>query len=282
MSLVRRWFIASRPKTLLVSLTPIIIGTKLSAPYGPIEWNTLAFIFIGAVAIQVGTNFVNDYVDFKRGTDTDDRKGPQRALQTGDIHMTHMKRAAILAFIIAGLASLYLIYIGGLPILIIAISSIVSGILYTAGPFSLAYLGIADVFAFAFFGPVAVWGTTYLLTGSSLVESLILGCIPGCFSMAILSVNNLRDIEEDRQAEKKTLAVRFGKRFVQFEYLFCHIAVYGILIYQALTTQMLSLSFWLFPFSLLLIKEAFTLNDSALNQTLAKTSFLLFLMGLLL
>jgi 1,4-dihydroxy-2-naphthoate polyprenyltransferase len=282
MSSIKHWVIASRPKTLFASFAPLIIGFSLSWSSG-INPITAIFIVIGAVSIQIGTNFSNDYFDFKQGADTTDRKGPERAVQTGLISGKSMKKATIFMFIIAALASIYLIYIGGLPILIIAISSIISGVLYTAGPYSLAYLGIADLFAFAFFGPIAVSGTAYLLTGQWTLQSVIVGSIPGFFSMGLLIVNNIRDQNEDRAAGKKTLTVRFGLTFSRWQYIVCHVGVYAIALYLYLLEKNSSIIVLAIgvPFSHKLINDTFKKTGKALNATLAKTAIMMLGMSIL-
>lgn len=276
MSNLTHWLLAARPKTLFASLAPLVLGFSLSMTT-PINLLTALCIVIGALSIQIGTNFANDYFDFKQGADTSDRKGPTRAVQTGLISAQSMKHATLLMFSIAALSSLYLIYIGGLPVLFIALASIVSGILYTAGPYSLAYLGIADLFAFAFFGPIAVSGTVYLLTGKWTAQSLLLGCIPGLFSMAILIVNNIRDHNEDRLAGKKTLTVRFGVMFSQIHYILCHILVYITAGYSVLVEGQTALKSIVLgiPFSLILIRETLKKTGKELNATLAKTAMMM-------
>ena len=168
---------------------------------------------LGAILIQIGTNFYNDYADFLKGADTSDRKGPMRATQAGLVKPESMKRATIAVFALAVASGLYLIWRGGLPVLMIGVFSILFGILYTAGRYSLAYLGIADLFVLVFFGPVAVGGTYYVQALA--IESVVLvaGFAPGLLAVAILLVNNIRDIDEDRAAGKKTLIVRMGRRF---------------------------------------------------------------------
>jgi 1,4-dihydroxy-2-naphthoate polyprenyltransferase len=280
---LKLWFFATRPKTLLASLSPLILGISLSLGHAPLNKLTLSLIITGAICIQIGTNFANDYYDFKQGADTETRKGPTRAVQAGWIQPSTMKTAMIMTFCMAALCSLYLIYIGGIPILLIATSSIISGILYTAGPYSLAYLGIADIFAFAFFGPIAVGGTVYLLTGSVTLTSLLLGFIPGCFSMGLLSINNLRDCNEDKLAGKKTLAVRFGSKFVKAEYVSCHLLIYFTVLISYVNNLTSPHIIWVLlgvPLSLVLIKDVFIKIGISLNQTLGQTAGLMFVFTL--
>lgn len=148
-----------------------------------------------------------------------ERIGPVRATVAGLVKPSEMRWAFILAFSLSALSGFFLIFIGGLPILIIGFLSILFGILYTGGPFPLGYKGLADIFVLVFFGPVAVGGTYYLQTLDMNVIVLLAGLSPGLISTALLSVNNLRDIHTDKKAGKKTLAVRFGPIFVRTEYL---------------------------------------------------------------
>jgi len=187
---------------------------------GKVHWLSAVLAAVGAILIQIGTNFSNDYYDYFRGADKKERLGPLRVTQAGLVKPETMKRATILVFSLAFASGIYLIYRGGWPVLIIGLLSILFGILYTAGPYPLGYNGLGDIFVLIFFGLVAVGGTYYVqaLEINSLV--LLAGLSPGLFSTAILTVNNLRDIASDKQAGKKTLAVRFGEDFARLEYLF--------------------------------------------------------------
>ncbi len=215
------WIDALRPKTLPAAAAPVLIGAALAFADGAIQPMVLAVTFIAAMLIQIGTNLANDYYDHFKGADTADRLGPVRATNAGLVKPSQMKAAFVIAFALAATAGLYLVYKGGLPILVIGVVSIACGVLYTAGPFALGYTGLADVFVLVFFGPVAVGGTYYLQTGTINSVVIIAGLAPGLLSTAILTVNNFRDIETDAQAGKKTLAVRFGYNFAIYEYIFC-------------------------------------------------------------
>ncbi len=219
LSRVKIWILASRPKTLWAAVSPVIIGTAMAYGDGKVHWIAAIFAAIGAILIQIGTNFSNDYFDFVHGADRKGRLGPLRVTQAGLVKPQIMKNATILVFSLAILTGIFLIWRAGWPILIVGVLSILFGILYTAGPYPLGYNGLGDIFALIFFGIVAVGGTYYVqaLQINGLV--LLAGLSPGLFSMAILTVNNLRDIYTDRKAGKKTLAVRFGENFARMEYL---------------------------------------------------------------
>ena len=168
---------------------------------------------VGALLITIGTNFCNDYADYASGADTINRKGPTRVTQAGLLSPRQVKVATFIVFALVTVLGVYLIYRAGWVVLLIGFSSIFAGIFYTAGPWPYGYKGLGELFVILFFGPVAVGGTYYVQTLEITSEVLILGFAPGLLGAAILIVNNIRDIEEDRQANKLTLMVRFGRRF---------------------------------------------------------------------
>jgi 1,4-dihydroxy-2-naphthoate octaprenyltransferase len=217
----RVWIWAARPKTLGAAVAPVLVGTGMAVEAG--AWHPLsAFLaLLGAVLIQIGVNYHNDYADYVQGADTEDRVGPLRVTQAGLVAPKTMRRATIVVFGLAVLSGLYLIYRGGWPILAVGIASIGAAVWYTAGRYSLAALGLADLFVFVFFGPVAVGGTYYVQALSLSPEVLVAGAGPGLLSIAILLVNNVRDVAEDREAGKRTLVVRFGRRFGVVAYGTC-------------------------------------------------------------
>lgn len=206
------WLLAARPKTLWAAFAPVLLGTALAVEDGAFHALSALSALLAAVLIQVGTNYANDYHDFVKGADTDRRKGPTRVTQAGLVSPDAVKRAAFVAFGLAFLAGLYLVMRGGWPILVIGSLSILFGVLYTAGRYSLAYLGLADFFVLVFFGPVAVAGTHFVQALEFSPIAVLVGLGPGFLSTAILLVNNTRDVEEDREAGKKTLIVRFGRK----------------------------------------------------------------------
>ncbi|MDX1438935.1 MAG: 1,4-dihydroxy-2-naphthoate polyprenyltransferase [Rubricoccaceae bacterium] len=225
------WLLASRPKTLSVTLSPVLLGTAFAISDS--AFHGLAFVcaLVSGLLIQIGTNFANDYEDYVRGADTEFRKGPTRVTQSGMVSPQAVKRAAIITFSLAVAAGGYLIFRGGWPILVLGLVSIASGIAYTAGRYALAYTGLADLFVLAFFGPIAVGGTYYVqaLTLPSYV--LIAGIGPGLIAVGTLIVNNVRDINEDRAANKRTLIVRFGRRFGELYYVTCYVIAAVIPVY---------------------------------------------------
>ena len=215
------WILAARPKTLFASLCPVAIGAAVAAHEAKFHLPSLLAALIGAVAIQIGTNYCNDYFDFFQGADTKDRKGPTRAVQAGLVAPASMLRATVAAFLMAGAATIYLTYRAGWPFLLIGGLGILCGVMYTAGRYSLAYLGLGDPFVLLFFGPIAVAGTYYVQALSLSGSVIIAGLAPGLLAVGLLVVNNLRDVEEDRVAGKKTLVVRFGKSASRIQYMVC-------------------------------------------------------------
>ncbi|HMB91527.1 MAG TPA: 1,4-dihydroxy-2-naphthoate polyprenyltransferase [Rhodothermales bacterium] len=215
------WLLAARPKTLGAAIAPVLMGTAMAWAAGGFHALAAVCALLGAMFIQIGTNFSNDYSDFLKGADTEERKGPLRVTQAGLVTPEAMKRATVIVFAMAVVAGAYLIWRGGWPILLIGVLSILSGLLYTVGRYSLAYLGLADLFVLVFFGPVAVGGTYYVQTLMINMVVIMVGFAAGLLSVAILLVNNIRDVEEDRAANKKTLVVRAGRSFGVGLYVAC-------------------------------------------------------------
>lgn len=215
------WLHAARPKTLWAAFAPVLIGTAMAVADGRAHAPAALAALLAATLIQIGTNFANDLGDYCRGADAQDRQGPLRLTQAGLVTPRTMLAATVFVFAAAFLCSLYLVWRGGWPLLVIGLLAILSGALYTAGPWPLAYVGLGDVFVLIFFGPVAVAGTYY---AQALVWSPATwgaGLAPGLLAVAILVVNNLRDHDGDARARKRTLVVRFGRRFARLEYTAC-------------------------------------------------------------
>lgn len=213
MNQVKVWMQAVRPRTLLVTLSPVAIGAVVSLSWGVFDLFIFLVTLMTGLSIQIGANLANDYFDFKKGVDTAERKGPQRVMQAGLVTPNAMKKALIVTFSITSLGAAILAVQGGALILLLALVAILFAILYSGGPYPLASLGIADIFAFITFGPLATFFTYYLQTHLFSSDALFVGIGPGAFSWAILTINNLRDIDEDRIANKNTLCVRFGRAF---------------------------------------------------------------------
>ena len=237
-------------------------------------WPALAAL-LGALLIQVGTNFANDVFDYKKGADTTERLGPLRVTQAGLLPPHQVMGGMWLAFGLAALIGLYLIAVGGWPIVVIGILSILSGIAYTGGPFPLGYNGLGDVFVFIFFGLAAVCGTYYVQALTISAAALWAAVPVGLLATAILVVNNLRDIETDRAAGKKTLAVRLGVRGAQIEYILLLAISYAVPLLMWLTgvsSPWVMLSWLSLLLVIPLIRLVMREKGRPLNQALAGTA----------
>ncbi|PIS03009.1 MAG: 1,4-dihydroxy-2-naphthoate octaprenyltransferase [Chlamydiae bacterium CG10_big_fil_rev_8_21_14_0_10_42_34] len=212
------FFLASRPKTWIASLSPVFIGTAM-APH--VNYTLFALTFLFSLFIQIGTNFANDYFDFINGADTHLRNGPKRATLEGWISPQTMKMATFLIFIAALVVAIPLMIQAGLWSLFLALACVAFGILYTGGPKPLGYIGLGEILVLIFFGPVATCGTYFLQTGSVTLPVFIASLAPGLLSCSIIIANNLRDEKSDKIASKNTLIVRWGRTFGCWEYLFC-------------------------------------------------------------
>ncbi len=240
---------------------------------------------LGALLIQIGTNLSNDYFDFVKGADTEERLGPARATQAGWIRPEIILRSSLLVFAAAVIIGIFLVLRGGWPIVLIGIASVICGILYTGGPYPLAYLGLGEIFVVIFFGPVATLGTYYVQALEFSNEVFIAGLAPGLISTALIAVNNLRDIPTDIKARKRTLAVRFGYRFARIEYTLC---ILGGLFIPLFLVLMLENNWFSLIASFAVIPAFFPIRDvvsgisgEMLNDTLAKTGKVLLIFSIL-
>ena len=213
------WVQAARPRTLLAAVAPVTMGGALAWADGRFAPLPAAAALVGALLIQIGTNLANDYYDFRRGGDADDRVGPERVTQSGRVPPERVLRGAAVAFGLALLVGVYLVAVGGWPILVIGVLSLVFGWAYTGGPWPLAYHGLGDPFVLLFFGPVAVAGTYWVQALTLPPGPVVAGVGVGALNTAVLVANNLRDLESDRRAGKRTLAVAWGRGFGRAEYV---------------------------------------------------------------
>ncbi len=277
--------LAARPKTLWASAAPVFIGCAMAWEHGGFHAPAALCALSGALLIQVGANYANDYFDHVKGADTPGRVGPLRATGAGLVSPRTMRRAAAAAFLLACVPGLYIAWRGGWVYIIIGLLAVGSGVLYTGGPLPFGYVGLGDLFVLVFFGPVAVGGAFHVQTLELTAPALLAGIAAGLFSVAILTVNNLRDIPQDRRAGKKTLAVRFGPAFARAEYVAAlATAALGVPVALAVLgknpTVLLS--------SLVLVAAAPTIrtvltrsDGPALNGALAATSTLLLVFSIL-
>jgi len=279
------WILASRPRTLPAAIVPVMVGSAL-AIYQGIFFPVYSIIaLLCSVLIQIGTNFTNDLHDHLKGSDTKERKGPLRVLASGLISVKEMELGIFIVFLTAFLLGLYLVYFVGIMILWIGIFSILAGLAYTAGPFPLAYNGLGDLFVFIFFGIVGTVGTYYLHAQKFTLLAFLISLPVGALITNILIVNNYRDIEEDKSAGKKTLAVLLGREFSRYEYIFFILVSFFI---PFLLHFKYDFSFWVFlpyltlPLAISLVKMIYVLNGTQLNKTLELSAKFSALFGLLL
>lgn len=274
------WIMAARPKTLPAAAAPVLVGTAMANYLDSADWLP-AIICLGfAILIQVGTNFANDYFDFKKGADTSDRVGPTRAVAAGLIKPNLMKRLTVITFALAFCLGLALIPFGGWWLLLVGVMSILCGYAYTAGPFPLAYVGLGDLFVMLFFGVVAVCCTFFVQTGFFTWEVFILSTAIGGLSTNLLIINNIRDRETDRVANKRTLAVRLSLSYSILEYRFFVVWAYAVVIWMAtrygdfwLTLPLVSLSLAVVNWN----RSRTVSSPEVCNKLLAKTALFLVL-----
>jgi len=279
------FLLAARPRTLTASVSPVLVGSAIA-------WGDDVFALIpclaallGALWIQIGTNIANDLYDHLRGTDTSARLGPLRAAQSGLLTPDQLRWAMGASFLLAALFGVYLIARAGWPIAIAGALAIASGIAYTAGPRPLGYVGMGDLFVFIFFGPVAVCGTYYVQARGLGLEALLASLPIGLLTTAILVVNDVRDIESDTRAGKRTLPIRFGRDFGLTEFAALIVLSYCWLFLMGyLARNWWLLLPWLgFPWALSLVRFFFrTEPGPRLNLLLARTAQHLLLYSVLL
>lgn len=218
------WKMAVRLPTLTAAVTPVLVGSAAAYHQRAFDAAPALAALAGALALQAGANFANDVFDFERGADTADRLGPPRATQLGLLSPRQMKLGMWAAFAVAMLAGIYLTAVAGWVIVAVGLASIAGAIIYTGGPWPIGYHALGDVFTFVFFGLVAVIGT-YFVQAEDVTSLSVLAALPvACTVTAILVVNNLRDIETDRRAGKRTLGVVMGDRLTRWWYTFLVLA----------------------------------------------------------
>ena len=281
----RLWLVAARPRTLPAAIAPVLVGTALAVSED--HFRALAFVaaLIGSVFIQIGTNLSNDLSDARRGADTEDRLGPVRVTAGGLMPPRRVLIGTYVAFGVAVACGIYLTAEAGWEVLVIGIASIVAGVLYTGGPRPYGYEGLGEVFVFLFFGVVAVTGSYFVQTEELRWGAFVLSVPVGLLASAILVVNNVRDVDTDRRAGKRTLAVKLGRRTAIR--LFAAMVVGGLLVPVGLAIAngwpWLLLPLASAPLVPSLLKTVATRRDGpALNGALADTGRLLAVFSLLL
>jgi 1,4-dihydroxy-2-naphthoate polyprenyltransferase len=225
---LRAWILAIRPATLTVGLSPVLVGAAVASSLGEPRILAIAAALLGAIFLQIGSNLANDVFDHEKGADGPDRLGPVRVTQAGLLSPSAVRVGMGVAFALAMATGIYLTNVAGWPIVAIGLASIASAIAYTGGPYPLGYHGLGDVFVFVFFGLVAVCGTAFVATGGVPVLAWFAAVPVGSIATCVLVVNNVRDRETDVRAGKRTLAVRFGRRFGVAEYALLLVAAYAV------------------------------------------------------
>ncbi|MDX2507127.1 MAG: 1,4-dihydroxy-2-naphthoate polyprenyltransferase [Gammaproteobacteria bacterium] len=279
------WWLAIRPKTLSISITPVLLGSALAwHNSGVFSFITFLVILLSALCIQIGTNLYNDAVDFEKGADTAERLGPRRATQQGWLNARQIKSGAFISFVIAFTAGIYLAWIGGMSIVILGLIAILCGYGYSAGPRPIAYSPLGEVFVVIFFGFAAVGGTYFLQCQAINPFVLILASTIGSMAAAILLVNNYRDLDGDQKVNKLTLVHYTGRPAARNIYIAMLVYPY-LLLFALLPVYSWTILFPLLslPLVILLIKLFLQLAiSSELNQVLARTAQLQLVYTLLL
>lgn len=270
----RVWLLAIRPKTLPAAAASVVVGTALAAYDGGFSLGPALAALTIALLLQVGSNLANDVYDDERGADTADRLGPTRVTSAGLLSRGQVKRGMAVVFAIAFALGLYLTWVRGPLVLVIGVAAIVAAIAYTGGPYPLGYHGLGEVFVFLFFGVTSVVGTYWVQTGTTTPVVWLMSVPVGLLIVAIIVVNNLRDIEQDRAVGKRTIAVRIGPRATKFEYAACvslaYLVVTGAVVATALPPH--ALATWLsLPLAYTTTRVVFTRTGRELNAALAST-----------
>ncbi len=284
------WVLAIRPRTLPAAAAGVIMGAALTWHDGYFRLDAVLVCLFTALLLQIGSNLANDVFDFERGADTSERLGPTRVTQAGMLTPKQVKAGMVVAFGLATLLGLYLAWLGGWSIIILGIVAIISAIAYSGGPFPIGWHGLGDIFVFIFFGVVSVAGTYFIQAGTVTPAVWWMAIPPGLIITAILVVNNLRDIDNDRKAGKRTLAVRFGEQATKIQYIVCIVVAYLILIpvaWLGLIPWTALLAWLSLPIAFQATRVVLTQKGRPLNTALAKTGqtalafSLLFWLGLL-
>ena len=281
----RAWLLASRPRTLPAALAPIIVGSALAFDAGALHPPSMCAALAVALLLQVAANLANDAFDHARGTDDAGRLGPLRVTQQGLLSYRQVLAGTALVTALAVVVGGYLVYRGGWPVLLIGVAAILAMLAYTGGPLPLGYHGLGEVAVFIFFGLIGVAGSYYVQALALPADALLLSLPVGALIVAILVVNNLRDIETDARAGKRTLAVRLGARASVIEYASLIAGAYLLLpVFWVLDAPTL---WWLMPWLSLplavrLVRAIGHERGRPLNRRLAQTAQLALLFAILL
>jgi 1,4-dihydroxy-2-naphthoate octaprenyltransferase len=282
-SAIQAWMLAIRPKTLPAGAVPIVLASAIAYADGAFKLLPALIALICALGIQIATNFINEIYDFRKGADTADRLGPTRTVAAGIISERTMTRVSAALAASVFLLGLYLVAIGGWPIFLIGVLSLIFAWAYTGGPFPIAYSGLGDVFVFIFFGLVAVGGTYYVQALTIPLPVLVAAAAPGALSVNILLVNNIRDIETDRKVGKMTLPARIGAPAARGIYVFLMVLAYAVPLYMVGIGYSLwcLLTLLSIPIAVDMVRKLYRSEGRELNQVLAGTGKVLTVHGAL-
>jgi 1,4-dihydroxy-2-naphthoate octaprenyltransferase len=277
------WLLATRPRTLPAAASPVIVGSAIAYFEGAFRlWPALGAL-LGALLLQIGANFANDVFDYQKGADNDTRLGPTRVTLAGMLSPNQVKAGMVLAFSLAALIGIYLTWVSGWPVIAIGLLAILAAIFYSGGPYPYGYHGLGELFVFLFFGLAAVVGTFYVQAVRVSLSAFI-GSVPvGLLIVAILAVNNLRDIHTDLTSGKKTLAVRLGVQGARQEYLLLILIAYLLPLLLALSkinSLWLLLPFLSLPMAIELVAFVYQNEGKPLNRALGRTGLLVLFYGL--
>ena len=283
---MRIWLMAARVRTLPAAVAPVLVGTSVAVQQGVFRADAFVAALLGALLIQIGTNLANDYSDARRGADAEDRVGPVRVTAGGLVPPRQVLVATYVTFGLAVLCGLYLVAVAGVELLFVGLASIAAGVLYTGGPKPYGYEGLGELFVFLFFGLVAVAGSAFAQLKAWPWEAFVLAVPIGLLASAILVVNNIRDIDSDRRAGKRTLVVRLGRERSRTLYA---LMIYGAYLVAPVPWLLGSLGPWLLlpwltlPLAVRLVRTVRRHADGpTLNEALAQTGVLQLAFGVLL
>jgi len=275
---LRIWLMAARIRTLPAAIAPVLVGTSLAGAAGIFRVGPFIAALLGSILIQIGTNLANDYSDARRGADSDDRLGPVRVTAGGLVPPRQVLVATYVTFGLAMVCGVYLVFAAGIELLFVGVASIAAGVLYTGGPKPYGYEGLGEIFVFLFFGIAAVSGSAFAQLEAWPTDAFVLAVPVGLLAAAILVVNNVRDMETDKRAGKRTSAVRLGRERAR--------TLYGLMLYVPYLVAPLpwllgDLSPWLLlpwltvPLAVRLARTVRTHADGpTLNEALAQTGML--------
>ncbi|MFN8398683.1 MAG: 1,4-dihydroxy-2-naphthoate polyprenyltransferase [Anaerolineales bacterium] len=283
MNMLQIWWLAIRPRTLPAAAAGVAMGSALAWHDGSFQLLPALAALLVALLLQIGSNVANDVFDFERGADTAERLGPVRVTQAGYLTPTQVKTGMFVIFAFAAFLGLYLATLRGWTVIWLGAAAILSAVAYTGGPYPLGYHGLGDIFVFLFFGLAAVAGTYFVQVGSVSTAAWWMSVPIGFIVTAILVVNNLRDLENDRKAGKHTLAVRFGEQGAKAEYLLLMLIAYlimPVLVWMKIIPFGAMLSWLSLPIAIRTLRVVFTQKGRPLNAALAGTGQTAFLFSL--